>query len=78
MGDCMHGIMHERGANELGTLLAEPIKKDVVAVQYGERPFTYSWLLILIMLVAWMESIDYQGMEVEVVKVCKGTRYKNL
>ena len=29
-------------------------------------------LLILIALVAWMEPDDYQGMDVEAVKVCKG------
>ena len=51
---------------------------DVVAAQAGERPFTYSWLLILIALVAWMELVEYQGMEVEAVKVCKGARYQNL
>ena len=49
----------------------------MVAIQDGEKPFTYSWLLILIVLVAWMELVDYQGMEVEVVKVCKGERYQN-
>ena len=27
---------------------------------------------------AWMESVDYQGMEVEAVKVCKGARYQNI
>ena len=43
-----------------------------MVVQAGERPFTYSWLLILITLVAWMDLDDYQGMDVEAVKVCKG------
>ena len=40
--------------------------------------FTYRWLLILITLVAWMESIDYQGMDLEAVKVCKGSHYQNI
>ena len=52
--------------------------KDAVVVQVGERPFTYSWLLILIALVAWMELVDYQGMDVKEVKVCKGARYQNI
>ena len=38
--------------------------EHAVAVQVGERPFTYNWFLILIMLMAWMEPYDYQGMEV--------------
>ena len=46
--------------------------EDAVVVQAGKRPFTYSWLLILIMLVALMDPDDYQSMEVEAVKVCKG------
>ena len=49
-----------------------------MAVQAGLHPFTYSWLLILIALMSWMEPDDYQGMEVDAVKVCKGARYQNL
>ena len=52
--------------------------EDMVAMQAGERLFTYNWLLILIALVAWMEPVDYQGMDVEAVKVCKGARYENM
>ena len=58
--------------------LLNQLTEDAVAVQDGEHPFMYSWLLIIIALVAWMEPMDYQGMEVEAVKVCKGTRYQNL
>ena len=52
--------------------LMNQLVEDVVEVQEGEHTFTYSWLLILIALVAWMEPVDYQGMDVEAVKVCKG------
>ena len=49
-----------------------------MAMQVGERPFTYSWLLILITLVSWTETNDYQGMDVKAIEVCKGTQYQNL
>ena len=52
--------------------------EDVVDVQVGKIPFTYNWLLILITLVTWMESNDYQGMDVKDIEVCKGARYQNL
>ena len=52
--------------------------EDVVLVQKVGKPFTYSWLLILIALAIWMEPTHYQGMEVEMVNICRGTRYKNL
>ena len=45
------------------------LTKDAVAVQAGEQPFTYRWLLILIALVAWMDPEDYQRMDVEAIKV---------
>ena len=54
------------------------LEKDTVAVEEGEIPFTYSWLLILITLVAWMDPYDYQGMDFKAIEVCKGTRYQNL
>ena len=41
-------------------------------------PFSYSWLLILIALVAWMEPEDYKSMTVDAAKVCRGARYQNL
>ena len=59
-------------------LLLKQLTKYVMLVQQGKRSFTYSWLLILIALVAWMEPRDYQGMDVEITQVCKGTRYQNL
>ena len=46
--------------------------------QEGAISFTHNWLLILIVLVAWMEPDDYEGMDVEVVEVFKGSRYQNL
>ena len=58
--------------------IMKQLAEDALAVHAGEIPFTYSWLLILIALVAWMEPVDYQGMDVEAVKVCKGARYKNM
>ena len=58
--------------------LMNQLVEDAVEVQVGERPFTYSWLLILIALVAWMELDDYQGMDVRAIEVCKGARYENL
>ena len=35
--------------------LLNQLTEDMVIVQDGEQPFTYSWLLILISLVAWMD-----------------------
>ena len=54
------------------------LMEEALAVQAEEWAFTYSWLLILITLMAWMEPVDYQGMDVEAVKVCKGAQYQNL
>ena len=58
--------------------LMNHLAEDMVTVQEEERQFTYSWMLILIALVTWMDPVDYQGMEVEVVKVCKGAHYQNI
>ena len=52
--------------------LLNQLTEDVVAVQDGEWPFTYSWLLILIALVAWMDPYDYEGMDFKAIKVRKG------
>ena len=57
--------------------LLNQLLKDALAAQAG-RPFSYSWLLILIALVAWMEPEDYQPMAFDVTKVCRGARYQNL
>ena len=51
---------------------------DALAVMVGKGPFTYSSFLILIVLVVWMELGDYQGMDVDAVKVCKGAQNQNL
>ena len=40
--------------------------------------FTYSWFLIFIALVAWMELEYYQGMDIAATQVCKGAQYQNL
>ena len=53
------------------------MKEAVLAKKVG-NPFTYSWILILIALVGWMEPTHYQGMETKVVNVCRGVQYKNL
>ena len=58
--------------------LLNQLIEDAVAVQAGERPFTYSWLLILIALVAWMDPEDYQRMMVEAIEVCKNARCQKL
>ena len=58
--------------------LLNELMEDTVLVQEADNPFTYSWFLILIMMVGWMEPTHYQGMEVDVVNICRGTRYKNL
>ena len=39
--------------------LMNQLAEEAVAAQAGERSFTYSWLLILIALVSWMEPNDY-------------------
>ena len=52
--------------------------EDAVAGQARERSFTYSWVLILIALMVWMELVDYQGIDVEAFKVCKGAWYQNI
>ena len=38
--------------------------------------FHYSWLLILILFVAWAELENYQGVDVPIL--CRGARYQNL
>ena len=49
--------------------LLNQLVEDVVVIQPGVIPFTYSWLLILITLVAWMEPNRYQGMDVKAIEV---------
>ena len=58
--------------------LLNELIEDVILEQETGSPFTYSWLLILIVLVEWMEPTHYKGMEIGVVNVCRGARYKNL
>ena len=57
--------------------LLHQLLEDALTTQFG-RSFSYSWLLILIALVAWMEPEDYQLMTVDAAKVCRGARYQNL
>ena len=57
--------------------LLNQLLNDALAAQAG-KPFSYSCLLILIALIAWLEPKDYQPMVVDVVKVCRGACYQNL
>ena len=50
---------------------------DALATQ-SERPFSYSWILIIIALVSWMEPEDYQPIMFEETQVCRYARYQNL
>ena len=43
--------------------------EDGLAAQTGQ-PFSYSWMLIFIALVAYMEPEYYQPMTVDATKVC--------
>ena len=58
--------------------LLNQLKEDAMLVQEGKRSFTYSRLLIVIVLVGWMEPEEYLGMDVEFAQVCRGAKYKNL
>ena len=55
-------------------LLMNQLMDDALTVQEGQRPFAYSWMIILIALVAWMQMDDYQGMDVDTINICKGAR----
>ena len=57
--------------------LLNQLLEDVLIAQTG-RPFSYSWLLILITLVSWMKPEDYHPMAVEAVMVCCSARSQNL
>ena len=58
--------------------LLNQLTEDAIMIQEGKRPFTYSWLLILIALLGWKEPKCYQGMDVVVAKACRGAHYQNL
>ena len=58
--------------------LLNQLMEYTTLVHEGKRPFTYSWLLILIALVGWMEPKYYQGMEVGMMNTCKGVTYQNI
>ena len=55
--------------------LLNHLLEDGVDAQAGEHIFSYSWLLILIALVAWMELEDYQPVSVFMENLCKVTLY---
>ena len=57
--------------------LLNQLFEDALVAQIG-WPFSYSWLLILTALIAWMEPEDYKPMAIEVVKVCLGSCYQNI
>ena len=58
------------------TYLLNYLLEYVVDVQENGNPFNYSWILILILFVAWEEPYNYQG--VDVPTPCQGARYQNL
>ena len=58
--------------------LLNQLMEDVVLAQEVGNSFTYSSLLVLIALVGWMDLTHYQGVEVDMVNICRGARYKNL
>ena len=58
--------------------LLNQLTEDAMILHVRKNAFMYSWFLILIALVAWMEPEDYQGMDVAVNQVCKEMRYQNL
>ena len=49
--------------------LMNQLVEDAEVIHVSARSFTYSWLLILIVLVDWMEPEDYQGMDVKALEV---------
>ena len=67
----MHGVVCARGENELVLVLNEPVDERCTNNPGGAA----NWLLILIALMDWIESKYYQGMDVDIVKVCKGEQY---
>ena len=69
---CVEGVQMNWSLFLLNQLLV-----DSLAAQ-SRCPFSYSWILILTALVAWMEPEDYQPMMVEATKVCRIARYQNL
>ena len=58
------------------TYLLNEFFTDVVDAQEKGKFFSYSWLLILISVVAWDELPHYQG--VDVLMPCRGVQYQNL
>ena len=74
----MCGAVCTRIRDELAVIFNEPIDGGCNGSSGEKRLFAYNWLLILIALVTWMEPDDYKGMNVDVVKIYKGTRYQNL
>ena len=52
--------------------------EDSIFMQEVVKSFTYSWLMILITFVGWMEPTHYKGMEVDTINIFHGAQYKNL
>ena len=51
--------------------LLNQLLEDALVSQNGWT-FSYSWLLILIALITWMEPEDYHPMTIEAETVCQG------
>ena len=58
--------------------LLKQLMEDIVLDQEGRIPFTYSWLLMLITVVGWIEPRYYQGIYIEAVRTCRGAQYQNI
>ena len=54
------------------------LMEEIILVQEGIIPFPYSWLLILIALVGWMEPKYCKGIDIEAVNISRGAWYKNI
>ena len=74
----MCGAVCTRSRDELAVIFNEPVDGGCNGSSGGKRLFAYNWLLILIALVTWMEPDDYQGMNVDAVKIYKSACYQNL
>ena len=58
--------------------LLNELLDDAINSQKKGKSLTYSWLLILISFVAWVEFPNYQVMDVNLPVPCRGSRYQNL
>ena len=52
--------------------LLNQLMEDAMIMQVGKHAFMYSYFLIFIALVSWIDPEDYQGMDIATSQVCKG------